>query len=420
MKMKEKIAIITELLRSWEKNKKSYNMVDLFNTDEMDSIQIVVFLEDANRDFDFHYFFINKMIEDTKKEYELYKNIQQDIRGILYYAQDYSKYLSFLRRYLRCFCAFMIIYEKANDGSPLLSSTLNANAIDDFMTNYDYIDSYMKYYYRGQTNFEWDLIPSLFRNYVFRNGNQGDFIDSKMLLNIYEKEDLIDKYDKTIGTEMHGKKIPLKSAGITYSFLAYMQHSVSFSPMIDFTDKKEIASTFALGNKNDFNSFASFDSSIFKLGIMNEFFNGPETERRHNELNNENEINDFFKNDYRIKVLNGKIKLGTKMILAKSDYSTITIDCTSIKNIIKELKPDYKVISIATNDRMKYQHGKFLVFYNCLIVNGRIFFNLNRDISIEKIQIPKRAKRGFYNFLTKNYNHYNMEYLLNPYLYFSK
>lgn len=412
IRMKERITRINDLLKAWELNKNSWNMVDLFNTDEITVNQIEDFLDDATNEHNYHYDFLFQMIIDTKKDHISYGDIIQDIKNVLRFAYaNNEKYLSFLRRYLRCFCAFMIIYTKSTDGSQLLASTLNADTIKYFLNDNPQDGDYVNYYYRGQTNYEWELIPSLFRNYNFRNGDQGDYIDSNMILNIYDNEELVDKYDKTIGTSSRGGKVSLKTTGITYNFLSYMQHSVSFSPMIDFTDKKEIASTFALGNKTDFNSFLKYDSAIFKLGI---------TKEKENELENEKDINNFFQKEYNIKVLNGKLKLGTRMMVAKNDYSTVEIDCTSIKCIIKELKPEYKVINLATNDRMKYQHGKFLVFYNCIIVNGRIFFNLNRDISIEKIKISKKTKKRFYNYLVKEYDYYNMEYLMNPYLYFSK
>lgn len=403
MELKDKIDFLNETLKLWENNKKSWNMVELFDSSGMSSSQIREFLRNSNQEHNFNHDFIIETAWDVKKEISW--DDYRDINEILDYAFYFEKkYIPFLKRYLRCYCAFMVLYVKSTDGSQLRESTLNANAFREYLSS-DNQDSYFNYYYRGQTNYDWDLIPSIYRNYIFRNGDSGDYIDSSMLFGIYDSEDLVKKYDMTISPNA------THLSTITYNFLAYMQHSVSFSPLIDFTDKREIASTFALGNKADFNSFSKYDSSIFKLGLA---------ANASKELNDEKDINIFFSRDYNIKMLNGKIKLGTIMIIAKNDFSQVSIDCTNIQSIIDELRPKYKIINVATNDRMKYQHGKFLVFYDCLVVDGKILFNLNRDIQIEKIKILRKSKNGFYQFLMKNYEHYNMEYLLNPYLYFSK
>lgn len=191
MELKDKIDFLNETLKLWENNKKSWNMVELFDSSGMSSSQIREFLRNSNQEHNFNHDFIIETAWDVKKEISW--DDYRDINEILDYAFYFEKkYISFLRRYLRCYCAFMVLYVKSTDGSQLRESTLNANAFREYLSS-DNQDSYFNYYYRGQTNYDWDLIPSIYRNYIFRNGDSGDYIDSSMLFGIYDSEDLVKK-----------------------------------------------------------------------------------------------------------------------------------------------------------------------------------------------------------------------------------
>src|SRR5690606_32010969 len=62
------------------------------------------------------------------------------------------------------------------------------------------------------------------------------------------------KYDKVIGPT---DKI--------YEMGCFFQHSISLSPLVDFTDRIEVASFFALGNQISYNEFYNNDASLYLL-----------------------------------------------------------------------------------------------------------------------------------------------------------
>jgi hypothetical protein len=88
-----------------------------------------------------------------------------------------------------------------------------------------------------------------------------------------------------------------------------------------------------------------------------------------------------------------------------------------------------KLINIQTNDRMRYQKGKFIIFYVFLILGKNIFVGLNKDLSIVKHKIKIEDKRradktGKYKINFKYLLHhsnpeYDIDNLMQPYKYLS-
>lgn len=78
-----------------------------------------------------------------------------------------------------------------------------------------------------------------------------------------------------------------------------------------------------------------------------------------------------------------------------------------------------EVVKIPVNDRMKYQKGVFICFYNCIALKTRICYELNEDIDLNKNIIKTSDKvdilKGIYNSIK-----YDQEHLLNPYLIFTE
>ena len=77
------------------------------------------------------------------------------------------------------------------------------------------------------------------------------------------------------------------------------------------------------------------------------------------------------------------------------------------------------MIDIVRNDRMKYQHGKFLFFYNYLSIQGTICTWLNKDLRVTKYRINKNEKDRWCDKLRKEYPYLMIEKMMNPYSYFS-
>ena len=56
------------------------------------------------------------------------------------------------------------------------------------------------------------------------------------------------------------------------------------------------------------------------------------------------------------------------------------------------MTPDYRVFDIPTNDRMLYQKGLFVCFYNCLCLKDCIAYELCPDLFLTKICVGKRKR----------------------------
>lgn len=237
-------------------------------------------------------------------------------------------------------------------------------------------------YYRGQSDYRWNLTPSYFR------GLKNDkYVDVNELYNTYYNEGLLTKW----------KNIFRKDEKITIEFLSFMQHAISFSPFIDFTKDIDIALAFALKNRMSLNEFYNNDSSVFSLKI--------------NEKNPEkiNDKNDLILDDFYINYIS-KYNIG-------SDINHKKVECFS--DIIDELTPKYYFITNQNSDRMKRQNGQLLFFYNFTCVGGYIFPNLNHDLRIKKYIIKKENKKELYKNIQED-NSLALESLLDPYLCFKK
>lgn len=249
------------------------------------------------------------------------------------------------------------------------------------------------YFFRGQTNYEWDLIPSMIRNL---NDNV------KINMNFFNKKYLTlklkDKY-----YEMFGKD------KIDYLFLSFMQHACSYSPFIDFTKSNIIGLSFALSNPNAFNDFTNKNSSLFIVSIdSNEI------------LRSEEKINEFLQKEYQLIYLDRKTLGFGENVLFKENEEEKILFLSDFKTIINLLTPKYKLIDLPTNDRMKYQKGVFLVFYGCICVNDTIYYRLNNKFKLLRLKINKTNKRVYLEKIYKKYRFYDPEHLMKPYLYFNE
>lgn len=245
-------------------------------------------------------------------------------------------------------------------------------------------------YFRGQSDFSWQLKPSLLRGFNCSELD-GCVIDNNKLFEIYDKTNLIKKYNDNISD-----KIIRSGSDIDYDFLSFMQHAVSYSPLIDFTSDIEVAYKFAL-NKNNPNTYLQKDSSIFVLEME--------------KSNNNNDVSDF-----NIKYLEKKIKPGSIMHIIDSFGKDQSLDFTTITKIRTLLTPKFKIFDRKTNDRMKYQKGKFVLFYDYVSVRGNVYYMLNNQMILFKHKILASQKDSILSSIGPDLNN---SYLMNPYQIFN-
>ena len=240
-----------------------------------------------------------------------------------------------------------------------------------------------KLYFRGQSNYNWSLVPSCCRNLNY-NGAV-----------IFETSHLIKKYIDSKKTHKFKNVFEKDYCNNLYEFLAFMQHSISYSPLIDFTERPEVALSFALyDNSLDYfyNDAAFYIMRVNEGYILNE--------------NNINRINNILKNYSFLSIDKGA-----------SLQSVITNPIWS-NNYLKCNGGNMYVIDIKSNDRMKYQHGVFVLFDKFIMIDGKLVLTDYQISRFEKKLIRTNCKNYFMKKI--NGTQFEYRYLMNPYLYFGE
>lgn len=381
-----------EKMKLWSNSDvKSFGLIDLFSTKEITNDIIKKFLElEENKVFFRQFYYMLTVTYDLIYDDNIFTLDEKFI----------EKNIKIYRLLVKCICVYAIIDEKINHGGSLNGEVLSYENMKKVSNVYSDTNTF----FRGQSNYSWGVVPSIFRNYIFESNASGEVFDLEKMFKKYSKYGLIDKYNKTIAVNKINK-----FEDINYNFISYMQHSLSYSPLIDITSKFEIGLQFALGNKANVNDFYSNAAALFAIDAKNIKC-----------CDNETEINRILRTDFNVVVLNKKIIPGTYMDVNNTNGTTKKLNFTTIKNIIQLLTPKYLIISNMQNDRMKYQHGNFILFYDYVLVNGMVMFSLNKNFNVSKYKINVQSKESIYNEINEKFSQYSMDYLLNPYDYFNK
>ena len=238
--------------------------------------------------------------------------------------------------------------------------------------------------WRGQTNSKYDFVPSIFRCLT-----TNQYFKFKDLLDSYDVNNLLDKYIEIFNIN---KANPDTKDYI--DFFAYMQHSVSYSPMLDLTDKVEIASIFANNfyKGTNYNDYVNTDSAIFSINRKL--------------LNCDIDIEHKSLEEFSVQVITNKLK-----------YSDTIFNKHLWELSFDDLRVKFALYSRQTNDRMKYQHGYFIVPYHAVIINNKMLFTEDSSM-INKYVIDKDYKQKIYSDIIDKYSYLDYDYLMDPYLYF--
>ena len=262
------------------------------------------------------------------------------------------------------------------------------------------LDKNERFFYRGQPNSEWRITPS-----VLRELNKNVLFNDDYYVNLTLNNGL----DKCFNEQM--RHYDFNSGLFAYQKYAFFQHACSFSPLIDMTRDGISAVSFALSNSSNKNNFNNTDAAvyIFKTQNSNHIISDPK------------EASQFLKSSMKLMIINSEyIALGGKYNFSDMYGYTEEIEISSIPELYKLLTPDYKIITCATNDRMYYQAGVFICFYNCICLKDKMFYELIPDISIQKGIIPRNVKRRILGDIYTNHRARDPEHLMNPYLLFNE
>ena len=237
------------------------------------------------------------------------------------------------------------------------------------------------YWYRGQGEYDWHLTPSYFR--TLSGGRK--IVDYDYLINDYVNMNIMNKISKVF----NDNKVILD-----YERLSFIQHSLSNTPLIDFTKKMKVAATFAIGNLETPRRMIRSAAAIIRLKV------------------NKDDI------IYDIDTATNKIKnLKILNYVGKNTLHNFISTMLWVKYFIGNEKSRAYLIDIKTNDRMRIQDGTFVLFDNIVIINQRIYFINPKGFAslFSKYKIKAINRLAIHNDILKNDSRYHLNNLLNPY-----
>lgn len=265
----------------------------------------------------------------------------------------------------------------------LNDAQISSKPIDSFLldkkSNTDY-----EYYFRGQSDWKWSIVPSFCRNI---NIGGITLVDKAFLDKAYKSARKIEKYENIMNKSFDKNY---------YEFLSFMQHSIAYSPLVDFTESSYIGLSFAL-QSNSLNYY-SCDSSLYVLKVDRKYiFDSSQTEKVNYILNHYSFLN-IGKNTWLYSVISNPI------------WINYISGASSTKMY---------VINIKTNDRMKYQKGVFVLFDKFILIGDQLIMTDYLKSRFGKIRIDTNDKdRLMKTYIESTHNEYR--YLMDPYLYLNE
>ncbi|MBO4330544.1 MAG: FRG domain-containing protein [Oscillospiraceae bacterium] len=202
-------------------------------------------------------------------------------------------------------------------------------------------------FYRGEriSSLKRPLLATMFRerDALMENGENYADVTAEYILRHYRSNGrYIDLFCSTFG---QARKYCM------YDLCAFSQHYLEWSPFIDFTKSLYVALSFGLKGKHEFEN----DALMYTVEILD-----PE------KYTQERVTAECWLNDYHVRVYN----------YDRSDEKMRRVERTS---------PDAKIIDIATNDRMKFQQGVFLLLDQFNLVNHLYLTkNVRSSVTITK------------------------------------
>lgn len=252
-----------------------------------------------------------------------------------------------------------------------------------------------KIFYRGERKDDINrpLLPSIFRNreFLFENKNRVNLINAQFLYNYYSKlGPYMELYEKIIG------KADTKRM---YPFLAFSQHYLGLSPLIDFSKSPYACLSFALKDRKEYEE----DILIYTLEIKNDEDYTSSVETANEWINN-----------YSVLVFRDVTRRELEKPLERlADYKTIA-DNPKGANLFEMNTPRAKLIDVPTNDLMLYQQGVFLLLDDfSLMRKSYLTKKIRDDFKVKKWLINKEICPALYDMLIEENPYYSYKYITN-------
>lgn len=260
-------------------------------------------------------------------------------------------------------------------------------------------DENQKIFYRGERVYDVQrrLLPTLLRD------AEDEFIDSDDLAIMMDCYFLKNQYESRMPfARVYKNTMGSFDIDNMYEMLAFAQHYLGDSPMIDFTKSLYVALSFGLKNRRT----AEQDMVLYTAEIIND-----------EDYTQDIAVANRWLRDYRVTVLRDSDEI--KEMIKKGSFSFIQQKIRSIKDEVSEHdvirpQPTPKLIDIPTNDLMKYQQGVFLLLTNFSIMNGAYLTkSIRRNFSITKYIISCELFGYLLDLIEKRAPFYKYEYLMN-------
>ncbi len=261
-------------------------------------------------------------------------------------------------------------------------------------------------YYRGQFHGDWELVPSFLREI-----KDSVFLDHNAYTRLTNDRRLNEKYEASMG----------ETSNNVYERSAFFQHACSFSPLIDFTFDPIVATTFAVSCPEKEEDDPTVGAMVYSFQAKE----GPSESDGYRVYHDLSQANRFIRDEFRLIYLNETYVALRKTYALKAfdergNLYERRLRFDTIAEFIKALTPSFAFIDLPTNDRMRYQKGVFLVFHDCLCLDGCIYFELNPNFSLHQCEIMPEGKSAIRKEIARNHPGKDYEHLMNPYLYFQE
>lgn len=342
--------------------------------------------------------FASNISESNKTVYfsyfqEHFVKIQKDVREAV------EKYSQVKDKNIIQFTHVLDSYEKIDsDNFDLIGNMVDLHVIFRLFNMKEYINDDLEnigdvskekdnLWFRGHTNSNWSLVPSF-----FRNNNETKLWTWNMILHEYaSKPSAPSLVEKLLEVDIDPNINP-------YKFLAFIQHAISYSPLIDFSKNSRVALSFSLSNQSKILDFYKDESCVYQLNI-----------RDFKVLEKLNEIDEVIKN------------VRIQSFRENSSIFTIIQNQLWIDLLLEKTRSVVHLINLPTNDRMLYQKGVFVLFDRVIIIGNEIYFSKNKiDFfrqNLKKFIIKTETKESLIGELYNINPQYHHRYLHNPYLF---
>ena len=257
-------------------------------------------------------------------------------------------------------------------------------------------DEGKRIYFRGERKDDLSrpLLPTIFRNreFLFQNKNRINLINADFLYDYYSKFGRF--------TELYEKIIGSADTNNMYSFLAFSQHYLGISPLIDFSKSPYAALSFALKDRKEYDE----DILFYTLEINND-----------EDYTKSIDVANYWIKNYSVLVYRDSSKIDYKNIGEfLEDRKTVMNNIKNKSGLLDMNSPSAKLIDVPTNDLMRYQQGVFLLLDDFSLM-GKLYLTkkIRDEFKVKKLIINKEICPKLLDMLIENNPYYAFKYITN-------